>query len=85
MNYRREKAHVGLEKEAEELKLRITAIEQFHAIRRELFSTAWHLSDVYQMNDEYRLTEKQIEQYNQILMDTNEIRRFERLESIKDR
>ena len=44
--------------------LEITAIEQFNAIKRELFTTAWRLADTYKFPDQYRLTEKQIKQYN---------------------
>ena len=84
MNYRREKANALLEKEDAEVELRITAMEQFNALRRELFTTAWRLADEYNFPDRYRLTERQIEQYNKILMDTDEIRKYERLESVKD-
>lgn len=83
MNYRREKANIALEKEKSAMELQITAIEQFNALKRELFTTAWRLADEYGFSDEYRLTEKQIKQYNAILMDTDEIRKFERLEAIQ--
>ena len=85
MNYRREKANAIAEKEDSEVELRITAIEQFNALRRELFTTAWRLADEYNFPDKYRLTEKQIEQYNAILMDTDEIRKYERLMSVQDK
>ena len=85
MNYRREKSNISIEREEEELELQITAIEQFNALRRELFTTAWRLADEYGFPDEYRLTERQIKQYNSILMDQDDIRRYERLDSIKDK
>lgn len=85
MNYRREKANIALEKDKSAMELHITAIEQFNALKRELFSTAWRLADEYGFADEYRLTEKQIKQYNAILMDTDEVRKFERLEAIQDK
>ena len=85
MNYRRNKAEYGLEKERKEWELQKTAIEQFNGLRRELFDTAWRLADTYGFPDGYRLTEKQINQYNRILMDQDEIRKYERLESIKDK
>ena len=72
------------EKEKEERELRITAIEQFNALRRELFTTAWELAEEYEFDDRLRLTEKQIKQYNQILMDQDELRKFVRLETIQD-
>ncbi len=84
MNYRREKAGAKEEKNDSDLQLKITAIEQFNAIRRELFTTAWRLADKYGFADKWRLTERQIEQYNSILMDSDEIRKYERLDSIKD-
>lgn len=84
MNYRKEKASALTEKEKEERELRITAIEQFNALRRELFTTAWELAEEYEFDDRLRLTEKQIKQYNQILMDQDELRKFVRLETIQD-
>lgn len=84
MNYRRNKAEYGIEKERKEWELQKTAIEQFNGLRRELFDTAWRLADTYGFPDGYRLTERQITQYNKILMDQDEIRKYERLESIKE-
>ncbi len=84
MNYRRNIAEYGAEKEKKMWKLQRTAIEQFNGLRRELFDTAWRLADIYNFPDEYRLTERQITQYNSILMDKDEIRKYERLYSIKD-
>lgn len=85
MNYRREKANAIADKEDSALELRITAIEQLNALRRELFTTAWRLADEYQFPDRYRLTERQITQYNNILMDTDEIRKYERLTAVKEK
>lgn len=85
MNYRREKADAMANKEDSEVELRITAMEQFNALRRELFTTAWRLADEYKFPDRYRLTERQITQYNEILMDTNERRKYERLTAVKDK
>ena len=85
MNYRRKKAENDLENERQMWQLQRSAIEQFNALRRELFDTAWRLADTYNFPDDYRLTEKQIKQYNSILMDGNEIRKFERLEAIKEK
>ena len=85
MNYRREKASAMADKEESEVELRITALEQFNALRRELFTTAWRLADKYDFPDKYRLTERQITQYNKILMDTNELRKYERLMAVQDK
>jgi hypothetical protein len=85
MNYRREKANIATDQEDAEVELQITAIEQLNALRRELFTTAWRLADEYDFEDEWRLTEKQIKQYNEILMDSNEYRKYARLEAIQDK
>jgi hypothetical protein len=82
MNYRKEKFKIDEEKEDANLELQITAMEQFNALRRELFTTAWRLADEYQFPDRFRLTERQITKYNKILQDPNEIRKYERLEAI---
>lgn len=84
MNYRKEKAQNQHNKEKAEWQLQRSAIEQFNGIRRELFDAAWRLADKYKFPDKYRLTERKIKQYNNILMDPDDYRRFERLDSIKD-
>ena len=83
MNYRKAKAEgqLGLEKQKWELER--AAIDQFNGLRRELFDTAWRLADKYNFPDELRLSERQIKQYNTILMDTDLIRKHERLDTIK--
>lgn len=85
MNYRKAKANALADKEDSEVELRITAMEQFNALRRELFTTAWRLADEYDFPDRYRLTERQITQYNEILMDIDEIRKYERLTAVQDK
>lgn len=85
MNYRKQKSHNSLEYEKQKWQLERSAIEQFNALRRELFTTAWKLADNYNFPDEYRLTENQIKQYDEILMDSNLFRKYERLESIKEK
>lgn len=83
MSYRREKAAAAQEKEDSEIELEIAAIEQLHALQRELFTTAWRMADEYGYPDQWRLTEKQIEHYNQVLMDSNDIRKYARLEAMQ--
>ncbi len=85
MNYRRAKSENTLEYEKQMWELHKNAIDQFNGLRRELFDTAWRLADKYEFPDDYRLTERQIDQYNQILMDPDEIRKYERLTSIRDK
>ena len=84
MNYRKEKAKLAREHEKELWQLQRAAIEQFNALRRELFATAWKLADRYQFADNYRLTERQISQYNEVLMDPDPVRRYERLNNMAD-
>lgn len=84
MNYRKEKANAASDKEDSEIELQITAIEQFNALKRELFTTAWRLAEAYDFDDKLRLTEKQIKQYNEILTDTDEYRKYARLEAIAE-
>lgn len=83
MNYRKNRNQYALEKEKKDWALQKSAMEQFEGLQQQLFVTAWRLADAYNFPDEFRLTERQIKQYNAILMDTDEIRKFERLESIK--
>ncbi len=85
MNYRKEKAKITSENEKQKTQLQIAAIEQFNGLRRELFTTAWRLAAAYEFPDDYRLTERQIAQYNEILMDHNEIRKYLRLEALEDK
>lgn len=85
MNYRKTKAENQFAYEKEMWQLHRAAIEQFNGLRRELFDTAWRLVDAYDIPDEYRLTERQVTQYNEILMDSDAFRRYERLDSIKDK
>ncbi len=84
MNYRNAKAENNLEVEEERWKLQRSAIEQLNALRRELFTTAWRLAETYRYPDKYRLTENQIKHYNEILMDNDVLRKYERLDYIKD-
>ncbi len=83
MNYRRAKSDGEWEMHQEKWQLRLSAIEQFHALRRQLFDTAWRLADTYCFEDQWRLTEKIIRRYNEILMDRNILRRYEGLIEIK--
>lgn len=85
MNYRKEKSKASLDRENSEWQLQRSAMEQFNGLRRELFDTAWRLADEYNFPDEFRITERQITQYNKILMDPDPLRRYERLEYIAGR
>lgn len=84
MNYRRRKADYILERDFQYWQLERAAIDQLNNLQRELFDTSWRLADTYNFDDKFRLTEKQIKQYNAILTDPDPRRRYERLEVIED-
>ena len=69
MNYRKNKAEYQTEKEKKYWELKKTAIEQFQSLQQQLFETSWRLADKYEFPDILRLSERQIKQYNAILMD----------------
>lgn len=79
MNYRNAREEADLENDRKLWELERAAIEQFNGLRRELFETAWRLSKKYNYDENYRLTERIISQYNDILLDTDPLRRYERL------
>lgn len=83
MHYRRRKADYILEKDFQNWQLERAAIDQLNNLQRELFDTSWRLEDTYNFDDRFRLTERQIKQYNEILTDPDPKRRYERLESIE--
>ena len=83
MNYRKAKADATHQLEKDLWKLERTAIEQFNGLRRELFDTAWRLSAAHNFPDQLRLTERQIKQYNAILMDNDLLRKYQRLTVIQ--
>jgi len=84
MNYRKTKSQDLHEKEKKEWELKRALIDEISGLQRELFETAWRLSEKYQFDDAYRLTEKQIKHYSSILMDSDPLRRYERLDVIKN-
>ena len=84
MNYRRNKARYNINRDKQKWQLQRSAMEQFNGLRRDLFDTAWRLADEYNFADELRLTERQIDLYNEILDDTDDLRKYERLDIIKD-
>lgn len=79
MNYRNAREEANLENKRKLWELERAAIEQFNGLRRELFETAWRLSKDHGFKDKYRLTERVISQYNQILMEPEPLRRYQRL------
>lgn len=84
MNYRKTRSNIDIEKRRKDWELQKSAMEQFDGLRRELFDTSWRLAETYNFDDKYRLTARQIDQYNSILEDGDALRRYERLEYIQD-
>ena len=84
MNYRKNKSDYTLNKDKQLWELQVWAMEQFHGLRFSLFEAAWRFADKFDYDDVLRLTEKQIANYNEILVDSDPLRRFERLNSISD-
>lgn len=84
MNYRREKAEIQSEQEKQKWQLTRSAMEQFNGLRRELFTTAWRLADKYKFADNLRITEQQITIFNKILLEPDDLKRYERLNYIKN-
>lgn len=84
VNYKSQRAQARLENEIEEWELEKSALEQLHNLRRQLFETAWKLEERFKYPDEYRLTEKQITIYNDIIKDPDPQNRYERLYLIRD-
>lgn len=84
INYRKNREEYASNQERQLWQLQRAAIEQFNGLRRELFTTAWRLAATYDFPDEYRLTERQIKQYNEILLDKDVMRRYERLSAVSE-
>lgn len=84
VRYKSERDKAKLENELEEWQLERTALEQLHNLRRTLFETAWRLSEHYDFNDNWRLTERQIKIYNDTLANPDPLGRLESLTLIED-
>ena len=84
MNYRKNRAQYSLDRDQQLFKLQRSALEQFEGLQQQLFETAWRLADKYDFPDAFRLSQRQIRQFNDILMDKDPVRKYERLESVKE-
>ena len=60
------------------------AIEQLNALRVELFECAWRLSDAYGFKDSWRLTEKQIDWFNEARGEYDPFLRYVKLNQRRD-
>lgn len=84
VNYKSQRDKAKLENELDEWQLERSALEQLHNLRRTLFETAWRFAEKYNYPDEYRLTEKQIAIYNDIIKNPDPQTRYESLWLIRD-
>ncbi len=83
MNYRRNKAEYDLGYEEAKWQIQKNRMQHLHGLQKQLFETAWHLAETYEFPDEYRLSAKQISQYNQALIEPNLIRRYTKLDAMR--
>jgi hypothetical protein len=84
VNYKSQRDKAKLENEIDEWQLERSALEQLHNLRRTLFETAWRFAEKYNYPDFWRLTEKQISVYNEIIRIPDPLTRYENLLQIKD-
>lgn len=84
VNYKSQRDKAKLENEVDEWHLERSALEQLHNLRRTLFETAWRFAEKYNYPDSYRLTEKQISVYNDIIRNPDPQTRYESLWLIRD-
>lgn len=82
-NYRRNKNQYQMQKDKGEWELTKGAWENCNQLRKELFNAQWDMSGTYKIPDEYLLKEKQLADYNEILLDEDPQRRLERLEYLE--
>lgn len=83
MNYRRNKSEYELGYEKSKWEIRTNRMIHLNALQKQLFETAWRLADKYEFPDEYRLTSRLITEYNKALMESNPVKRYHSLESMK--
>lgn len=84
MNYRRHRAEYQLNRQKEEWQLKRNVLDQLNGLRKQLFETSWRLAKEYNFPDRYRLSDDQIHRYNEILAETNSLKRFNKLDAIRD-
>lgn len=84
IGYKMRKKDEAIKYDDELWKLERSAMEQLHALRISLFETAWRLSDVYDFKDEWRLTIPQIDWYNEIRAELDDLIRYKKLMQYKD-
>ena len=83
MNYRKNKAEYQLKYDKSKWEIQKNRMQHLNALQKQLFDTAWRLSESYEFPDEYRLTAQQITEYNKALMESNPVKRYINLEMMK--
>jgi hypothetical protein len=84
MNYRRNVNQYREGKDKSLWELEKGTIEELHGLRKELFNASWNLSKKYNIPDEWRITQPQIDRYLQVLKDDDSQRKLDRLEYMQD-
>jgi hypothetical protein len=74
-----------MDRDKREWELKRHEIEQLYGLRAQLFETAWNLSSDYNFEDKLRLTEKQLTRYSAALLESDPLKRFERLDVMSDK
>lgn len=85
MNYKKQLAYVDENMIDSTLKLEKQRKAAIHGCLVHLFSSAWELTKDYSIPDELRLSEKDVQRYNEVIADTDLLRRYERLKDIRTR
>lgn len=83
MNYRRNRSEYKLQNEKAKWEIQRNRMEHLHALQKQLFETAWRMTNTHKFEDRYRLTEKQISDYNKALMQTNPVKRYNDLDAVR--
>ena len=85
MNYRRNKAEYQQGREREYWQIEKSDLEMISGLQQSLFGTSWQLAKTYNFPDEYRLTNQQVKDYNSTLLEDNPFKRYNGLNSMKDK
>lgn len=84
MNYRRVRANIENDYARRKWELTKLQMDQLNSMHKSLFETAWKLAETYGFPDEYRLSDEQIDKYSRALMESDELKRYGQLKSMKD-
>ena len=85
MNYKKTICSIEEEKNDNNLKLKKHHKEALNSHRVRLFQSAWQLSSDHPIPDSMRLSENDVDRYNDVMKDDDARRRYDRLEDMSDR